>query len=77
MQLDFLEQKSGRGQNTSLVFLQCPKVRALEKGMAIPTSILAWEFHGQKSLEGYSPWGSKETEVTNTFTKVRDSLNPG
>ena len=29
------------------------------------------EFHGQKSLAGYSPWGQKEldtTEATNTFT---------
>ena len=27
----------------------------LEKGMAPHTSMLAWEFHGQRSLEGYSP----------------------
>ena len=27
----------------------------LEKGMAAPSSILAWKFHGQRSLTGYSP----------------------
>ena len=32
---------------------------------------LPGEYHGQRSLEAYSPWGRKEsdmTEVTNTFT---------
>ena len=29
----------------------------LEEGMG--TSILAWDFHGQRSLAGYSPWGHK------------------
>jgi len=36
--------------------------------MATHSSILAWtitvflpeEFHGQRNLEGYSPWGHKE-----------------
>ena len=28
----------------------------LEKEMATHSSILAWEFHGQRSLAGYSPW---------------------
>ena len=26
------------------------------------------EFHGQSSLEGYSPWGHKESEVTEQLT---------
>ena len=26
--------------------------------------ILAWKFHGQRSLEGYSPWGHKESGTT-------------
>ena len=34
--------------------------RPLEEGMATHFSILAWEFHGQRSLAGYSPWGHKE-----------------
>ena len=32
---------------------------SLEKEMAIHSSILAWEIHGQRSLVGYSPWGRK------------------
>ena len=35
----------------------------LEKGMATHSSILAWRIHGQRSLEGYSPWGGM-TEAT-------------
>ena len=34
---------------------------SLEKGMATHSSILAGEFHGQRSLVGYSPWGHKES----------------
>ena len=34
---------------------------ALEKEMATHSSILAWETHGQRSLEGYSPQGRKES----------------
>ena len=36
----------------------------LEKGMATHSSILAWKSHGQRSLAGYSPWGHKETDIT-------------
>ena len=36
----------------------------LEKEMATPSSILAGESHGQRSLEGYSPWGHKESDTT-------------
>ena len=32
----------------------------LEEGTATPSSILAWESHGRRSLAGYSPWGHKE-----------------
>ena len=28
--------------------------------MATHSSILAWKFHGQRSLVDYSPWGQKE-----------------
>jgi len=31
----------------------------LENEMATHSSILAWRIHGQRSLEGYSPWGHK------------------
>ena len=36
----------------------------LEKEMATHSSILAWRFHGQRSVVGYSPWGHKESETT-------------
>ena len=40
----------------------------LEKGMAIHASILAWKLQGQRSLAGYSPWGRKESDVTERLT---------
>ena len=31
----------------------------------LPTSVfLPGEFHGQRSLEGYSPWGCKASDMT-------------
>ena len=36
----------------------------LEEGIAIHSSILAWESHGQRSLAGYSPWGHKGSDTT-------------
>ena len=36
----------------------------LEKEMATHSSILAWKFHGWRSLAGYSPWGRKELDTT-------------
>ena len=39
----------------------------LAKGMATHSSILPGEFHGQKSLVGYSPWGHKESDAANAF----------
>ena len=35
----------------------------LEKEMAMHSSIFE-EFHGQKNLAGYSPWGHKESDMT-------------
>ena len=32
--------------------------------MAIHSSVLAGESHGQRSLVGYSPWGRKELDMT-------------
>ena len=32
--------------------------------MAIPSSILAGDFHGQRSLLGYSPRNNKESDKT-------------
>ena len=39
----------------------------LEKGMAIHSRFLPKEFHGQRSLEGYSPCGCKESDRTEQF----------
>ena len=36
----------------------------LEEEMATHSSILAWRIHGQKSVAGYSPWGCKESDMT-------------
>ena len=36
----------------------------LEEGMAIHSNILVWESHGQRSLVDYSPWGGKESAMT-------------
>ena len=35
----------------------------LEEEMATPSSILAGKRHGQGSLESYSPWGLKESDM--------------
>ena len=40
----------------------------LEKGMATQPSILPGVVHGQKSLAGYSPWGCKESDTTESLT---------
>ena len=40
------------------------QLRVLEKGMATHSGILACKFHGQRNLVGYSPWGHKESDMT-------------
>ena len=37
---------------------------APEKGILPTLVFLPQEFHGQRSLEGYSPWGCKESDMT-------------
>ena len=37
---------------------------SLEKEMQPTLVFLPREFHGQKSLVGYSPWGAKELDTT-------------
>ena len=36
----------------------------LEKGMATHSSILAWKIPWAEELMGYSPWGHKESDMT-------------
>ena len=43
----------------------------LEKGMATHSSILAGEFHGQRSMTGYSLWGRKELDKTEQLSLLR------
>ena len=38
----------------------------LEEEMATHSSILPGESHGLQSLAGYSPWGCKESDTTET-----------
>ena len=40
----------------------------LEKEMATARVFLPGEFHGQRSLAGYSPWGPKESDMTEQLT---------
>ena len=37
---------------------------SLEEEMATRSSIMPGKSHGQKSLEGYSPWARKESDTT-------------
>ena len=43
---------------------------ALEIGMATNSTPVFWpgEFHGQRSLAGYSPWSHKELDITDGLT---------
>ena len=45
----------------------------LEEGMATHSSILAGELHGQRSLVCYSPWGHKESDMTERLTHTSSS----
>ena len=57
---------------------------SLEEGMATHSSTLAREFHGPRSLAGYSPWGhrARHNWATNTFfqahmLEVNDIIQDG
>ena len=44
----------------------------------LPTSVLlTGEFHGQRSLAGYSPWGDKESDTTERLTLSLSPQNRG
>ena len=40
------------------------ELRPPEEEMAMRSSVLTWKSHGQRSLMGYSPWGCKESDMT-------------
>ena len=52
----------------------CGLGRSLEEGLATQLQyFLPGEFHGQRSLTGYSPWGHKEADMTeHTPTQSQD-----
>ena len=45
----------------------------LEKTMAAPPVLLLGEFHGQRSLMGYSPWGCKESDTSERLSHTSGS----
>ena len=47
---------------------------SLKESMATHSSILAGEFHGQRSLAVYGPWGCKESDMTEATAAAADML---
>ena len=45
----------------------------LEKGMATTPVFLPGEFHRQRNLVGYSPWGCKELDTTEQMSTQTDT----
>ena len=43
--------------------------------MAIPSNIFPGESHGQSSLAGYSPWSSKESDMTYSLNNNNRECN--
>ena len=43
--------------------------------MATHSSILAWKSHGQMSLLGCSPWGCKESDMTEATVHTHNHFN--
>ena len=46
---------------------------ALDKRMSTHPVFLPGEFHGQRSLVGYSPWDHKEEDTTEQLTQKGDT----
>ena len=68
--------------------MQEPRVQSLdledplEKEMATHSRFLSGKFHGQRCLEGYSPRGPKESDMTErlntyTHTHICAPISPG
>ena len=61
-------------QMENLCVMQETQVRSLseedplEKGRATHSVFLPREFHGQRSLAGYSPWGGEDSDMTQGLT---------
>ena len=48
----------------------------LEKEMATHSSVLPGKSHGQRSLEGFSPWGHKESDTTEVTEHTQAVYTP-
>ena len=48
----------------------------LEKEMATHSSVLPGKSHGQRSLEGFSPWGHKESDMTEVTEHTQAVYTP-
>ena len=53
--------------NVGDLCLICGSERLPAEGDSTPV-LLSGEFHGQKNLAGYSPWGWKESDMTEKLT---------
>ena len=62
-------------QETQVQFLG--QEDSLEKGRLTILELLPGEFHGQRSLPGYSPWGNKESDTAEQLSQhIRTSAHP-
>ena len=48
----------------------------LEEGMATHSGIHAWGIHEQRNLVGSSPWGHKESDMTEMTAHVHNFIVP-
>ena len=53
-----------------------PGLRRSTRGGDGPTQVfLPGESHGQRSLAGYSPWGHKESDMTDQLSTAKYTMN--
>ena len=64
-------------QEMQEMWVQSPgQENPLEKGRQLTPAFLPGEFHGQRSLVGYSPWGHKESDTIEQLTRLGSVLLP-
>ena len=60
-------QKKGKNRET----IELLKTKSL-KETAFHSGVLPGKSHGQRNLEGYSPWGHKELDTAHTHSRCED-----
>ena len=60
-QYSCLENSMDRGPRWTIIHLIAESDKTERLTLFVSSSILAWESHGQRTLEGYGPWGHKES----------------